>query len=91
MIYWHEYNPWANKVVYITERDLRQLLGDEYVERNITQLTHKIDAYLIAPWKKDVNFSCGVRWGAKPEEYLSPHVENTTLARQIYNLRNRKV
>lgn len=65
MAHWHDFNPWASKLVYLPSlEEVYELTGQDYSSR-----TGKFDAYII---EGGGYFSVGIRYGKKPEDYLSP-------------------
>lgn len=76
MAHWHSHNPWAKEIVYITDlEELSELLDLEKPKRHLrnwSQYGNKVDAYILP--NVSGNHSCGIRYGAEPWEYLSPHI-----------------
>ncbi len=82
MAHWHDYNPWADMLVYLPDLDeLSACLdpADPLRQKNIWMHGQKLrgrgerlDAYILpqpSGWH-----SCGIRYGADGSEYYSPHI-----------------
>ena len=75
MAHWHDYNPWANTVVYLPDIDeLSACLDplnptkhkDRWLERG-----NKLDAYLLP--QPSGYHDIGIRYGKEGSEYYSPY------------------
>lgn len=73
--HWHEFNPWADKLIYVPLETAAFLCGYSWTAE--TTLEHwrqygdKFDAYVLP--QPNGHHSIGVRYGAEGDEYLSPH------------------
>ena len=76
-IHWHFNNPWAQKLTYVRVEDLLAVLPDHY-EETLTAYGCEIDAYLLP--QPGGRFSAGLRYGSRPEQYLSPYVDDRKAA-----------
>ncbi len=65
-IHWHFDNPWRDRVIYVPLHLLVPVLDTHYQR----QYGQKLDAYLLP--QPDGSFSVGIRYGAEPDQYLSP-------------------
>jgi hypothetical protein len=78
MTHWHNFNPWADHIVYLP--DLKELSAclDPYdperqLNRWLRERGEKLDAYILpqpSGWH-----DCGVRYGEEGSEYYSPHID----------------
>lgn len=88
--YWHDVNPWRDKIVYVTLEDLAgclkhlgapiRLFDGTTVIQTVEWLVSewrrngdKLDAYVLP--QPSGQHSGGIRYGAKPAEYLSPYCD----------------
>lgn len=95
MTYWHNENPWADKVVYVPAEELAEALSGGTIKQpdgsvvemdasfyiNAWDRLGEIDVYII---KGDAGYSAGVRYGAEPHEYLSPHASAEASLQAVY-------
>ena len=88
--YWHQYNPWADRIVYVPLVELAHcaaggnvtLPNGETVPHDFERvLSHwrqcgreKLDGYILPQPSGD--HSLGVRYGKRGEQYYSPHNAN---------------
>lgn len=76
MAHWHDFNPWADRIVYLPDLEelsalLNPLEPTRYLERWMKEHPDgKLDAYILPQPSKF--HSCGVRWGREGHEYYSP-------------------
>ena len=88
MAHWHDFNPWADRLIYVP--DLDEFLGclqypeaiEFYHEKCEKYFCGKVDAYILL--QLSGLHEGGIRYGAKPEEYLSPYMNSTTLEQLAY-------
>lgn len=85
--YWHEYNPWKDKVVYLGVRELVQVVGLDKFTTIILEYGSKIDVYLLPQPSGDHSF--GVRYGPDGCEYLSLYIPKE-LAEVFYETKNNR-
>ena len=76
MPHWHDHNPWATRLRYISFDDLVALYGAEKTVRVVEKTHGKIDAYLLK--QPDGSYEFGIRYGKEGQEYLSPSCEQRT-------------
>lgn len=84
--YWHKYNPWRDKLVYVSLEELAECVAggtiyrqdeshvaydEAYVLSAFRRYGKKLDAYLL-PQMGLGYVSCGVRYGPAGDQYLSP-------------------
>ena len=86
MAHWHDFNPWADRLVYVPDLD-------EFVNCLITSMNHKeymtyvysygrrLDAYVLPQSSGD--HSAGVRFGPRGSDYLSPLGDRKMLQKLI--------
>lgn len=74
MAHWHDFNPWADKIVYVPSlEELAQCCSTD-IERTVERWRtngSRLDAYILpnpSSWH-----SIGVRYGPKGPDYLSPY------------------
>lgn len=79
MAHWHDFNPWAEKLIYLP--DLEELAAaiapttkQEETLAYWRRAGKKIDAYLLPQPSGDV--SVGIRYGADGAEYISIYHNN---------------
>jgi len=75
MAHWHDFNPWADCLTYITAEDADALLqgaycDDAYWHCIVEEYGPRLDPYLLP--QPNGRFSFGIRYGREPGEYLSP-------------------
>ena len=71
MAHWHDYNPWANKLIYVPS--IAEVIGKKAEARILKQYGERVDAYIL-PQPEGIPPSFGVRYGKEGHEYLSPYV-----------------
>lgn len=69
MTHWHDYNPWADHIIYVPS--IAEVLGKEQ-EKRILSDHDKVDAYILP--QSSGYHSFGIRYGKEDYEYLSPYV-----------------
>jgi hypothetical protein len=94
--HWHEYNPWADRVVYVPIEeladalaggDIRNVDGDvvpmdaEYLLEHWNSLGDHLDAYILP--NGQLGHSVGIRYGAEGREYGSSHNRNPDLVDEL--------
>lgn len=87
--HWHEYNPWADRVVYVPIEELAEAIagGDvrltdgtvvpldaDFLLEHWNGLGEYLDAYILP--SRSERASVGVRYGAEGPEYDSPYNRN---------------
>lgn len=84
MAHWHDYNPWANTLAYITWEDFKSVYiggtdsnGLSTADKLMLSHGPKIDAYVLP------SGSVGIRFGVEGADYLSPSV-NEEKARGLW-------
>jgi hypothetical protein len=102
MRYWHDVNPWADRLVYVPLQDLAEAIsggevtipGAGIVERTPQYLLaswgqsgHKLDGYIV----RNANgvHSVGVRYGAEGQDYLALAPLSTIAKARIESLLER--
>lgn len=81
MAHWHDFNPWADRLIYAPDLDefLACLQHPQtiaaYREKCLTY--GKIDAYILL--QPSGHHSGGIRYGSQGSEYLSPHMNHAKL------------
>ena len=72
--YWHKYNPWADKILYIPIEDAVALC--DYGPRAINEILenwrqhgNKLDAYILP--QPSGHHCIGIRYGKEASEYIS--------------------
>lgn len=82
MAHWHDFNPWAAKLVYMP--DLGELSHCVVTGRRLVMLSHwrsygpKLDAYLL---KDPIGYHIGLRYGPEGSKYLSPLADQQATAK----------
>jgi hypothetical protein len=74
--FWHFFNPWKDKVVYVPIKRLAECVSDDprdvsYMLERWTQRGVEVDAYILP--QQHVGHLMGIRYGARDYEYYSPH------------------
>jgi hypothetical protein len=71
-LHWFFENPWRQKAVFVPfDQFLRNTIGAMcWKTRLQRQYGEKFDAYILA--QPDGSFQAGIRYGANPDQYLSP-------------------
>lgn len=88
MAHFHSSNSWAHKLVYLPS--LEELADELGPERRAKSLHHwqacgkKLDLYVIRGDALSPDYSIGLRYGAKPEEYLPIWAPQHT-AKKLFN------
>jgi hypothetical protein len=77
MAHWHDFNPWADSVIYLPSlEELSACLDPNDPDRQINRWHRehgsKLDAYILPSPSGD--HSCGIRYGAEGSEYYSPFI-----------------
>lgn len=70
MAHWHDFNPWARNCVYISEEEMREVLGESWPDEMLSAYGTRLDAYIIP--QPDGRYSFGIRYGKEGGDYLSP-------------------
>ena len=80
MAHWHDFNPWADTIVYIpsleelaecvTGRSVKECVDRWIAQSKLYGTPGKLDAYIL-PQPSGFH-DIGVRWGERPEYYFSP-------------------
>lgn len=80
MAHWHDFNPWANTLVYLPDlEELSHCLDPDSPQRQLERWLRerpdgKLDAYILP--QPNGKHSCGIRWGTLGEEYYSPYIDS---------------
>lgn len=69
--YWHNRNPWKDKLVYVTLDEINEIIN---YEPNWRQHDYRLDPYLL-PSPDPEYFSAGVRFGPEGADYISLHID----------------
>lgn len=98
MTHWHDSNPWAETAVYVPIEELADCVAGTKlaeVSGKVVDLTRervlehwhaaagpdgKLDAYMLSGAG---GLCAGVRFGPKPQDYLSPHILDIHRAREL--------
>jgi hypothetical protein len=86
MAHWHDYNPWADRLIYIPslEELAEALQYPGIISEKVKQWQKagkKLDAYVLCQPSGD--HCMGIRYGAEPHEYISPYGNREKLQRLI--------
>lgn len=89
MPHWHEHNPWADRIVYVTLEELavccavgKIRLADNRIVNDTPRRTiatwraacgNRLDAYVFLRPDDQGYHSCGVRYGPRGHHYLSEY------------------
>jgi hypothetical protein len=77
MAHWHDFNPWADVLVYLPDIDEAAACirptDPHTVKQRWLRCGKKLDIYILPQPSGWHDF--GVRFGPKPEQYLSPHID----------------
>jgi hypothetical protein len=78
MAHWHDFNPWASRLVYVPSlEELAECVIDGQANlRRWKAIGPKLDAYILP--QLDDHHSIGIRYGREGHEYLSPHNAHPT-------------
>lgn len=97
MSHWHDYNPWAERVVYVPIEELAEVLAGGQIQlvdgtvaendkeqmlASWNRVGYSLDAYLLP--NQAFGFSAGIRYGSHDNEYLSLYVRDQTLVWELY-------
>ena len=88
-LYWHEYNPWADSVVYVPAEELAEAIagGTTYILDENRTVPYDA-AFILERWFKRGPVDCyilpqpsgdhsvGARYGKEGSEYFSPYNQN---------------
>ena len=92
MLYWHEYNPWANDIIYIPLETAAELCSYSWPSYETLwhwkQYSDKLDAYILPQPSGD--HSVGVRYGKEGNEYLSPYANSVKVSQFLAVLEKNK-
>jgi hypothetical protein len=96
MTHWHDSNPWAETAVYVPAEELAAALAGGNV-RLANGAVETLDAaFILDAWRNHGNYdayilpptpsghSVGIRYGARPDDYLSPHVRNQAAVAELF-------
>ena len=70
LAHWHDFNPWADHCLYISQEAYEYIFPDGRAERMVKGYGSKLDVYLL---ENGAHYSCGIRYGKADDHYLSPH------------------
>lgn len=92
MALWHDFNPWADRLVYLPDlAELSACLDPLHAERHLIrwQAEHKsaMDAYIISAAQGRLH-SCGIRYGKEGEQYYSPYINSYVAELLLAKYRN---
>jgi hypothetical protein len=71
MPHFHDYNPWAHKIIYVPS--IAEVVGPLYEDYVFREYGQKVDAYIL-PQPSGIH-CFGIRYGQEENEYLSPYAE----------------
>ena len=71
MPHFHNFNPWSATLVYVPS--IAEAIGKDYERSVFSQYGERVDAYILP--SRIGNHSFGVRYGSRPEDYLSPLIQ----------------
>jgi hypothetical protein len=100
MTHWHDDNPWAARAVYVSIDELAECLmrsAEARKERNPgypvqpaskyldswKRLGNALDAYILPSDRGE--HQVGVRYGSKPDAYLSLYVPDESVVEELLN------
>jgi hypothetical protein len=105
MAHWHEYNPWADRLVYVTVEELAACVAGgeildsmtgkvsaydvEHVLREFRQYGDLLDAYILPNSGSPSGYSLGLRYGMNGRDYLSPGPGNLAALKATLERRTR--
>jgi len=89
MQHWHDFNPWAEKIIYVPLKELAEALSIPRDVHGTLDIWHRygyrLDGYILEA--VNGNHSAGVRYGEEPDQYLLPYCDPVKLQALIEKYR----